>query len=307
MTNFQFRFIVPTNHRKGKEMIDDGFFFSIDEDGLVTIRHDDSEQIRELRETVEQRQLEFYFNTNNRLGFSRSKFESESNLVRKLLLYCIADLAQNESEICIEQTLLKASAIVWNGFEYQILDNLLGSWKNDEFVIHDEQSDHYRKFEIDRINFAKVGVNGYYGRMLSFTRSGGSLLRFSAGEIAKVMKTKAEAMLKDANLLRSSYLQPSMRDAKFKLTVCSRLQPSDKLAFNFRVIIHDEQLSAASLCAERFASECSHPSKETYSISYSQADKLIKEVGAEWQVHDSLSFSSFTANREFLINWKRKN
>lgn len=288
-------------------MIDDGFFFSIDEDGLVIIRHDDSEQIRELRETVKQRQLEFYFNTNNRLGFSRSKFESESNLVRKLLLYCIADLAQNESEICIEQTLLKASAIVWNGFEYQIFDDLLGSWEGDEFVIHDERSDHYRRSEIDRINFAKVGVNGYYGRMLSFTRSGGSLLRFSAGKIAKVMKTKAEAMLKDANLLESSYPQPSMPDAKFKLTVCSRLQPSDKLAFNFRVIIHDERLSAVLLCAERFASECSHPSKETYSISYSQADKLVKEVGTEWQIYDGLPFSGFIANREFLANWQRRN
>lgn len=287
-------------------MLDDGFFFSIDEDGLVTIRHDDSEQIRELRETVKQRQLEFYFNTNNRLGFSRAKFESESNLVRKLLLCCISALARNESEVCVKQTLLRASAIVWNGFEYQIFDNLLGSWKNDEFVIHDEQSDHYRKTEVNRINFAKVGADGYRGRMLSFTRSGDSLLRFSAREIAKVMKIKAKAMLKDANLLRSSYLQPSMRDAKFKLTVCSRLQPSDKLVFNFRVIIHDERLPAALLCAERFTSECSHPSKEVYSISYDQADELVEETGAKWQIYDGLSFSSFVANREFLANWQRR-
>lgn len=287
-------------------MLDGGFFFSIDEDGLVTIRHDDSEQIRKLREMVDQRQLEFYFNVNDRLGFSRDKFESESNLVRKLLLYCIADLAQNESEICIEQTLLRASAIIWNGFEYQIFDNLLGSWKNDEFVIHDEQSDHYHKAEVNRINFAKVGADGYHGRMLSFTRSGDSLLRFSARKIAKAMKIKAEAMLKDANLLRSSYLQPSMRDAKFKLTVCSRLQPSDKLAFNFRVIIHDERLSAALLCAERFTSECSHPSKEVYSISYDQANELVEETGAKWQIYYGLSFSSFVANREFLANWQRR-
>lgn len=107
-------------------------------------------------------------------------------------------------------------------------------------------------------------------------------------------------------MLKSSSSHSSMHDVKFKMTVCSRLQPSDSPTFNFRVIIHDEQLSAALLCAKWFTSECSHPSKEVYSISYNQADKLVKEVGAKWQIHDNLPFSSFTADREFLINWERK-
>ena len=270
---------------------DDPIFFRINKSGNVRVVEIFDADLADLAR-MSARML--YFNLEAGFGFCRLPAVITENLQEEVICQLVQKFRNSEDKIYSIPSFIKFSAASWNGTRCEVTDGLKGFWNGDFFISLDENTGKlekkYSRFDIDQIDFSKVGENGYFGSVISFTKSGSQLLSFCIEQISKALKEKARRIYATEEAIRLNLLC----DPNFRATVCDRCHGHQML------LIYDKELSPSELLQERFKDEYFFPTNEVYSLTGEQAARLVKETNSGWEELNGKAFSGLLIDSTLL-------
>lgn len=271
---------------------DDPIFFFINESGDVKISEIiDGDLVSLARASA---CCLFYFNLEAGHGFCRLPDAVAKEFQEEVIYQLAKKLRNAEDKIYSIPEFVRFSAVSWNGTRCEVSDGLKGFWSGDFFVSLDESTGKvggkYSRFDVDQIDFSKVKENGYFGSVISFTKSGDQLCSFCIEQISKALKEKARRIYATEKAIRLNLFSES----NFKAMVCDRCHGRQMF------LVYDEELSPLELLEKRFKDEYFSSTQEIYSLTGEQAAKLIRETSSEWEELNGKAFFGFLAGSTFL-------
>ena len=270
---------------------DDPIFFRINKSGNVRVVEIFDADLADL---ARMSACLFYFNRETGYGFCHLPAIITENLQEEVVCQLVEKFRNSEDKICSIPSFIKFSAASWNGTHCEVTDNLKGFWNGDFFISLNENTGRlekkYSRCDVDQIDFSKVKEDGYFGSVISFTKSRSQLLSFCIEQISKALKEKARRIYATEEAVRLNLLC----DPNFRVTVCDRCHGRQMF------LIYDKELSPSELLQERFKDEYFFPTNEVYSLTGEQAARLVKETNSEWEELNGKAFSGLLVDSAFL-------
>lgn len=270
---------------------DDPIFFRINKSGNVRLVEIFDANLADL---ARMSACMLYFNLEAGYGFCRLPAVITENLQEEVICQLVQKFRNSEDKIYSIPSFTEFSAASWNGTRCEVTDGLKGFWNGDFFISLDKNAEKlekkYSRFDVDQIDFSKVKENGYFGSVISFTKSGGQLLSFCIEQISKALKEKARRIYATEKAIRLNLLS----EPNFKAMVCDRCHGRQMF------LIYDKELSPLELLERRFKDEYFSPTQEIYSLTGEQAAKLIRETNSEWEESNGKAFFGFLVGSTFL-------
>lgn len=270
---------------------DDPIFFRVNKSGNVRLVEIFDANLADL---ARMSACMFYFNLEAGYGFCRLPTVITENLQEEVICQLVQKLRNSEDKIYSIPSFTEFSAASWNGTRCEVTDGLKGFWNDDFFISLDENTGKlekkYSRSDVDQIDFSKVKEDGYFGSIISFTKSGSQLLSFCIEQISKALKEKARRIYATEEAIRLNLLL----EPNFKAMVCDRCHGRQLF------LIYDKELSPSKILQERFKDEHFSPTQEIYSLTGEQVAKLIRETDSEWEESNGKTFFGFLVGSTFL-------